>query len=256
MSFWRIGKWLEAEPDDRPPPRAGEDVRLYAIGDIHGRLDLLEQLLGLIAADCLARGPMDTRLIFLGDLVDRGPDSRGVVERVMALVRQEGALCLKGNHEELFLHAAYGDERVIPTFRRAGGAQTLASYGLAQGMFTEMADADVARWMLANIPRAHVDFLDDLPDSEVIGDYLFVHAGIRPGVPIAAQSAADLRWIRREFLDHERAHPKMVVHGHSITPEVDERSNRIGIDTGAYFSGRLTAIGLEATDRWFLQTGK
>lgn len=255
MSFWRIGRWLEAEPDDRPPPSAGEDARLYAIGDIHGRLDLLDQLLALIARDRDSRAPMRSQIVFLGDLVDRGPASRQVIERVMALVAEEGALCLKGNHEELFLHAAYGDERVIPTFRKAGGAQTLASYGLAPRLFEAMDDAAVVAWMLTHIPRPHVDFLDDLPDYVEKGDYLFVHAGIRPGMAIADQQPADLRWIRRDFLEHRRAHPKMVVHGHSITPEVDERFNRIGIDTGAYFSGRLTALGLEGTARWLLQTG-
>lgn len=255
MSFWRIGKQRHAEPDDRPPPSIGEDGRCYAIGDIHGRLDLLEQLLRLIAADCLTREPMASRLLFLGDLVDRGPSSRAVVDRVMGLVDREDAICLKGNHEELFVAAAYGDERVVPTFRRAGGGQALASYGLTPRQFETMEDAAIVAWMQAHVPRAHVDFLDGCPNSIVWGDYLFVHAGIRPGIAIDDQDPVDLRWIRRDFLDHDRAHPKMVVHGHSITPDVDLRTNRIGVDTGAYFSGRLTAIGLERTDRWFLQTG-
>ncbi|WP_298401666.1 metallophosphoesterase [Sphingobium sp.] len=252
MSFWRIGKRDDAI--DRPPPSVGADRRVYAIGDIHGRLDLLEQLLRLIAQDDRARGPMTPHLILLGDLIDRGPASRGIVERVMALTAG-GARCVKGNHEELFLLAARGDERVIPTFRRAGGAQTLASYGLPATTSDAMDDASLAQWMLNHIPRDHVDFLEDLPDSVEMGDYLFVHAGIRPGVPIADQKSADMRWIRRDFLDHDGTHPRMIVHGHSISPDPDQRDNRVGIDTGAYYSGRLTAIGLQGTDRWFLRTG-
>ncbi|MFC3440991.1 metallophosphoesterase [Sphingobium rhizovicinum] len=253
MSFWRIGKRDDAI--DRPPPSVGADRRVYAIGDIHGRLDLLEALLRLIAQDDRARGPMPPHLILLGDLIDRGPASRGVVERVMGLMAGGGTQCVKGNHEELFVLAARGDARIIPTFRRAGGAQTLASYGLPAATSDAMDDAAIARWMLAHVPRDHVDFIDDLPDSVEMGDYLFVHAGIRPGVPIADQKSADLRWIRRDFLDHDGIHPRMIVHGHSISPDPDQRDNRVGIDTGAYFSGRLTAIGLQGTDRWFLQTG-
>jgi serine/threonine protein phosphatase 1 len=256
MTFWRIGKQRDAESIDRPPPSLGADRRVYAIGDVHGRLDLLEELLRLIALDDRARGPMAPHLILLGDLIDRGPASREIVERVMRLTADGDAVrCVKGNHEELFILAARGDERILPTFRRAGGAQTLASYGLAPLLFDTMTDGDLASWMLNHVPRDHVDFLDGLPDSVAIGDYLFVHAGIRPGVPIAQQQGADLRWVRRLFLDHEGMHPMMIVHGHSISPEVDDRPNRIGIDTGAYFSGRLTAIGLQGPDRWFLQTG-
>ncbi|MCI4589687.1 metallophosphoesterase [Sphingobium sp. BYY-5] len=254
MSFWRIRKRPDIQAAGRSSPDLGEDIRVYAVGDIHGRLDLLEQLLRLIADDRAVREPMPARILFLGDLVDRGPSSRQVVDRVMALVGQGDALCLKGNHEELFVHAACGDMRVLPVFRRVGGAQTLESYGLAPRLFHAMRDEEASEWMLAHIPRSHVDFLDMLPDSLEMGDYLFVHAGIRPGVAIVDQAPADLRWIRREFLAYDRPHPKMIVHGHNIAVEIDERPNRIGIDTGAYISGRLTAIGLERTDRWFLQT--
>jgi serine/threonine protein phosphatase 1 len=135
-----------------------------------------------------------------------------------------------------------------------GGEATLVSYGLAPALFGVMSDAELAAWMERHVPRTHVDFLDALPDSIAIGDYLFVHAGIRPGVPIDAQSPADLRWIRQEFLTHRGMHPRMIVHGHSISADVDDQVGRIGIDTGAFQSGRLTAIGLEGVDRWILQT--
>lgn len=256
MSFWRNFMRPAPVPPDGPPPTVCEDRRVYAVGDVHGRLDLLEELLGRIAADDQARGPMPPHLILLGDLIDRGPSSRQIVTLVMAFMAEKAGLhCLKGNHEELFLLAAKGNVAVMPTFRKAGGGATLASYGLPQRDFEAMADIEVAAWMLAHIPRDHVDFLDALPDRVIFGDYLFVHAGIRPGVPIERQTGADMRWIRRDFLDYPGAHPLMVVHGHSITADVDERANRIGIDTGAYFSGRLTALGLQGRARWIIQTG-
>lgn len=238
------------------PPSVGEDRRVYAIGDVHGRADLLDALLGMIWQDDAARGPAKPILIFLGDLMNRGASSRAVIERVMALVGSGGDVrCLQGNHEELFIAAARGDIRVIPTFRRMGGEQTLESYGLAPDVFAVMTDQDIVDWMLHHVPRGHVDFLGALPDWTDVGDYLFVHAGIRPGIAIEAQKSSDLRWIRRDFLDHIGPHPHMVVHGHSISGDVDEQENRIGIDTGAYRSGRLTALGLQGAARWTLHTG-
>ncbi|MEC3910825.1 metallophosphoesterase family protein [Sphingobium sp. CR2-8] len=251
MKFWR-----RAARDAAPIPDVGADRRVYAIGDVHGRIDLLDALLAMIAQDDKDRPRKAISLILLGDLVDRGAESRAVVERVMALCASGGdVVCLKGNHEEAFILAARGDVRALPLFRRMEGEATLASYGLPPALFWTMSDEEVAAWMATNVPRAHVDFLDSMPDSVAIGDYLFVHAGIRPGIPIEEQSANDLRWIRQEFLGHRGVHPKMVVHGHSISREVDQQAGRIGIDTGAYFSGRLTAIGLEGTERWVLQTG-
>lgn len=255
MSWWR--RWLgcKVAPAAVRAPSVGADRRVYAIGDVHGRMDLLDTLLDMIAQDDASRGPAQLTLIFLGDLMDRGGDSRAVIERVMALIGSGGDVrCLQGNHEELFIAAARGDIRVMPTFRRMGAEQTLESYGLGPGRFTVMSDAEIIAWMLHHVPRAHVDFLDALPDWTEVGDYLFVHAGIRPGVAIEAQKSSDLRWIRRDFLNHDTPHSHMIVHGHSITPEVDERNNRIGIDTGAYRSGRLTALGLQGTARWTLQT--
>ncbi len=248
-----LPSFLRRKPVPTEPPSVGEDRRVYAIGDIHGRADLLESLLERIEADNAARDPVASQIVLLGDLVDRGPDSARVIEMAMALAAH-GGHCLKGNHEELFVRAARGDARVMPHFRRMGGMATLASYGLEEGVSADMDDAALAGWMLAHIPRAHVDFADSLADFVEIGDYLFVHAGIRPGRPLTAQHPEDLRWIRAEFLTDRRPHSHMVVHGHSITPDVDERPNRIGIDTGAYASGRLTALGLQGSARWRLQT--
>ncbi|WP_313333283.1 metallophosphoesterase family protein [Sphingobium yanoikuyae] len=239
------------------PPNVGNDRRVYAIGDIHGRLDLLDQLLGMLVADNALRPARQRCLVLLGDLVDRGPHSAQVIERVRALHGSGGDIrLLKGNHEEIFVMAARGDQGAVSFFRRIGGMETLASYGLPLSLSADMDDRAIAHWMMNYIPRADVDFLDSFVDHLTVGDYLFVHAGIRPKVPIAEQRPSDLRWIRGDFLNHGGRHDKMVVHGHSITPEVENLANRIGIDTGAYYSDRLTAIGLEGADRWFLQTGE
>ncbi|WP_150290251.1 metallophosphoesterase [Sphingobium estronivorans] len=242
-------------PEDGPPPSLGEDMRAYAIGDIHGRDDLFAELLERIAQDEAARAPLPRLLILLGDLVDRGPQSAQVIGRAMALARADPNIrFIKGNHEEMFIAAARGRAEAARLFRRFGGVETLASYGLMPDDGTALSDAGLARWMLAHIPREHVDFLDDFADMLTVGDYMFVHAGVRPRIALDAQTPADLRWIRGDFLNHRRPFGKMIVHGHSISEDADVQSNRIGIDTGAFRSGRLTAIGLENSQRWFLQT--
>ncbi|AEG47968.1 metallophosphoesterase [Sphingobium chlorophenolicum L-1] len=243
-------------PEDRPAPSVGEGVRVYAIGDIHGRDDLFAELLDKIAQDEAGRPPLPRLLILLGDLVDRGPQSAQVVERAMELARSgQHVRFIKGNHEEMFIAAARGGAQAARYFRRLGGVETLASYGLSLDEGATMSDEVLAQWMLAHIPRDPIDFLDDFPDMLPVGDYLFVHAGVRPRIALDAQTAADLRWIRGDFLKHRRPFDKMIVHGHSISEDVDVQPNRIGIDTGAFRSGRLTAMGLEADRRWFLQTG-
>jgi serine/threonine protein phosphatase 1 len=236
-------------------PSIGEGLRVYAIGDVHGRRDLLAELLDIIIADSIARDPVDyVRLVMLGDLVDRGADSAGVVDMVITMVnRLPGTICLMGNHEEMFLLALRGDPYGLNHFRRLG-RETLQSYGVDGKIIDEGDGDELFKAMSGLVPRAHRDFMSGLPSSAVIGDYLFVHAGIRPGVPLEEQAGRDLRWIRGDFLNSRVAHPHMVVHGHSITEYVDEQPYRIGIDTGAYASGRLTAVGLEGTDRWYLST--
>ncbi|MDX3909810.1 MAG: metallophosphoesterase family protein [Sphingobium sp.] len=243
----------EEAPETRPAS-IGENKRVYAIGDIHGRADLLIDLLRRIDNDDADSIPCPTELILLGDLVDRGPQSRKVVELAMQLSQSSAVHFLKGNHEEIFIRAARGEVAATRFFCRIGGQETLHSYGLSQADYAAMKAEHLTSWMLANIPRAHVDFLDAFSDMVEIGDYIFVHAGIRPGVPLNGQEPHDLRWIRADFLKSSEAFGKVVIHGHTITPAVDEHSNRIGIDTGAYMSGRLTAIGLQADQHWFLST--
>ena len=242
----------------KPAPRetrVPSGQRIYAIGDIHGRLDLLDQLLAQIDSDHAARPSAEQHLILLGDLIDRGPASRGVIERVMQLARQRTNFrCLGGNHEDLLLRTLSGDTKSAAVFHRVGGRETLLSYGVSESDY-ENADfptlCDLAK---RHVPEDHAAFVASLEDYVAAGDYLFVHAGISPGKPLAAQLSEELRWIRREFTECDEAFEKFVIHGHTITEAVDLRTNRIGIDTGAYATNRLTAIGLEGGDRWFLST--
>lgn len=240
-----------AEEPVHPQAMLPSGQRAYAIGDIHGRLDLFEQLLARIDEDDAARGAADTTLILLGDLVDRGPESRGVVERAMQLVATRKVRVLAGNHEEMLL-GSLGNEETLRHFLRHGGKETLFSYGLTLEEYSRAKLDELTERANALIPADHIAFMRAMENQIVMGDYLFVHAGIRPGVPLDQQMVADMRWIRREFLDHGEPHSHLVVHGHTITDEPVIRHNRIGIDTGAFSSGRLTAMGIEGQDRWFL----
>ncbi len=243
-----------AEPTPRvwnAPP--GE--RLYAIGDIHGRLDLLEALIDRIDFDNDARGPAKTTLVFLGDLMDRGPDSRGVIERLMQIkASKRNAVFLMGNHEELMIRVWEGDRATAATFNRAGGRETLMSYGVSGETYDDWDLGAVTEQTGHLVPEEHIAFLRSFQDWFKAGDYVFAHAGIRPGIDMEEQDSADLRWIRGEFTRSESDHGFVVIHGHTITDDVDECANRIGIDTGAFASGVLTAIGLEGTERWYLRT--
>lgn len=229
--------------------------RVYAIGDVHGRSDLLDMLLSTIDADDAARGAARTTLVFLGDLVDRGPDSAGVVDRLLRLSRSRANVrFLLGNHEEVFLRAVRGDRKALRFLLKFGGRETVLSYGVSEDQYRDSDFDELAAMIATKVPEEHVAFLSGFEDIIEIGDYAFVHAGVRPGVPLAEQSVSDLRWIRGDFLDCRESLGKMVVHGHTISNDADICANRIGIDTGAYLTGRLTAIGLEGTDRWFLTT--
>ena len=238
-----------------PPPRyLPEGERIYAIGDVHGRADCLDRLLTRIAQDEAARGPARTTLVFLGDLVDRGPESRVVIDRVMTLDRTKRCVFLLGNHEEVMLRAWEGDVAAMRAFHNIGGRETLISYGVEANVY-DRADFDALTQLLGQVvPSDHIAFLRRAVDWHRAGDWLFVHAGIRPGVPLAQQSPSDMRWIRREFLGDPRDHGMMVVHGHTVTRAPEVRGNRIGIDTGAYASGVLTALGIEGDRHWLLAT--
>lgn len=252
-----IGKLFKSRvlPPSGPVAAIPPGRRLYAIGDIHGRLDLVEELLSLIETDNATRGDARVQLLFLGDLVDRGPDSAAVIDLVRALKAQNpDSHILMGNHEEVFLQALSGDLKALRFFIRIGGRETILSYGMSPDEYEAASFEELQAWLAANVPAAHIAFLESLEDLVCVGDYAFVHAGVRPGVPLDQQKLADLRWIRERFLDHGGPHEKVIVHGHSIMTEPEELANRIGLDTGAYASGRLTAMGFEGEKRWIIQT--
>jgi len=234
------------------------DRLVYAIGDVHGRLDLLDPLIVQIADDALARKPAQRpMLILMGDYIDRGLQSKQVIDRIITL-RAAGAFevrTLKGNHEEAMINFL-GDASAGPEWVEYGGGQTLASYGVTQPKLR----GDAADWERSReefgrlIPAAHLTFLADLELILIVGDYAFVHAGLRPGLSIQDQNEHDLMWIRDVFLNERRPFEKVVVHGH--TPEEAPYIGlcRIGIDTGAYATGVLTAVRLQGDDRAILQS--
>jgi serine/threonine protein phosphatase 1 len=234
-------------------PSGPPNTRAYAIGDVHGRLDLLEQMFDLIAADRRERPCDRVFLVLLGDLIDRGPDSAGVIDFVLrARTLLPNMILLMGNHEEMLLRVLDQDTAQFRDWLRFGGYECAQSYGVEVGRLALLDASDAAALVRSEIPDAHIAFLESFVDSFQFGDYLFVHAGIRPGVAVEDQNIRDLRWIREEFLDSNVDHQFVIVHGHTISEEPDERPNRIGIDTGAYVSGILTALCLEGAERRYL----
>ena len=240
-----------ARGEDVPPAAIPPGQRVYAVGDIHGRLDLFEALAAAIDADDAAAAPAETTVVLLGDLVDRGADSAGVIALARAWRQRRRVRILAGNHEEMFLRSF----KSLETFRhflRHGGRETVISYGIDRAAFGHAELEEAQQMMRAAVPDEDVAFLKSFEDMIAIGDYLFVHAGIDPRVPIEEQKVHDLRWIREPFLSHAEHHGQVVVHGHTITDEPEDCGNRIGIDTGAFMTGRLTALVLEGTARRYL----
>jgi serine/threonine protein phosphatase 1 len=222
-----------------PPLLSGETI--FAIGDIHGRADLLDALhLEIDAALAQLGGP--ALEIYLGDYVDRGTRSAGVIERLVRRGRVRRTIMLRGNHEALFQQALDGALE-LREWARFGGLPTLESYGV-HGTHWQNGGDWLAR-LRARIPVEHAMFLQSLSDSVLRGEYFFVHAGVRPGVPLRAQAPDDLYWIRRDFLDDQRDHGAVIVHGHTPTQEPDLRHNRINLDTGAFISGRLSCMRID-----------
>ena len=240
--------------DRADPPRAAVPTgqRVYAVGDIHGRLDLFEALIQAIEVDDAACGPADTTVVLLGDLVDRGPDSAGVVARARRWQQQREVRILAGNHEEMFLQS-FGKIETLRHFLRFGGRETVLSYGIERAAYQRASVEEVQAMMKQAVPTEDRQFLESFEDMVEIGDYLFVHAGIAPEVPFEEQRRKDLRWIREPFLSCENDHGKVIVHGHTICDQPEDCGNRIGIDTGAFASGRLTALVLEGTGRRYLE---
>ena len=240
--------------ESRPAPRLPDGMRLYAIGDIHGRLDLLGALAERITSDLASAAHLDVGAIFLGDYVDRGAHSAGVIDLLSSGRFPVSHVALRGNHEEIMLKFL-DDENVLDSWRKFGGLETLHSYGVPVAEAMRGGGYDRAREaLLRELPQSHLDFLHATTPSIAFGDYFFAHAGVRPGAPLDRQVPEDLLWIREDFLRHEGSFGKIVVHGHTPVERPDERPNRINIDTGAYASGRLTALVLEGETRRFLST--
>jgi serine/threonine protein phosphatase 1 len=255
-----FSRFFKKEETETTSTVAG-NLRIYAIGDIHGRLDLLEQLLARIDQDQVDyRTAAEIQLIFLGDYVDRGMQSAEVIERLMVLKNESGSarspVFLRGNHEDVLMHVSQGraDTEMLLSWLGYGGRETLASYGVSSRLlYGDDTDAIVAAARKA-IPQTHLAFLASLPLHHENGDYIFVHAGIHPGRPLDQQRDQDLLWIREPFLSSRVDYGQIIVHGHSISTEVEIRPNRIGIDTGAYATNRLTSLVLESNSRRLLAT--
>jgi serine/threonine protein phosphatase 1 len=232
-----LGDWAV-----RYPP-APEGLVVYVVGDIHGRLDLLVDMQRRIDED-RALSPAEQAVeIYLGDYIDRGPASAGVVSRLIARTQETRAMFLRGNHEQMFLDFLAGDDACLEPWRVVGGTATLVSYGVEARLLTRWTSAREVRHNLsAKLPIEHRPFLEQTGSYIRVGHYLAVHGGIRPGVRMEDQRTSDLLGIRQEFLQHEGAFDFIVVHGHTPVPAPDMRPNRINIDTGAFASNVLTCL--------------
>lgn len=239
-------------PNRTPPPAIPAGERAYAVGDVHGCGALFDALVAAIEADDAARSAAETTIVLLGDLIDRGPDSAGVIAAARALQARREVRILMGNHEEMFL-ASLDDPEVLRDLLRFGGRETVLSYGVDPRAYAAADIAEVSDLLNRHLPEADRAFIAGFEDSVTIGDYHFVHAGVRPDVLLDEQNPADLRWIRRTFLDRDDGFGAVIVHGHTIFAKPEIKRGRIGIDTGAYATGRLTALGLEGTRRWLIE---
>jgi Calcineurin-like phosphoesterase len=232
------------------PPTNASGERIYAIGDIHGRLDLLDRAIAAIRRDVEEHGPA-ALTVTLGDYVDRGPNSRGVLDRLVENPFPTPYVGIKGNHESLF-EVFLVDPKTGPYWRQQGGLETLQSYGVRPLGLGGVSFAKAKEQLEAVLPPAHLEFLRSLKISHSQGNYFFCHAGVRPGVPLDRQSEEDLTWIRDEFLRSSKDFGKIVVHGHTPVAEPEVLPNRIGIDTGAFTTGRLTCVALDGGTPRFL----
>jgi serine/threonine protein phosphatase 1 len=252
MSFWSklTAGFL---PSSRWQAKGKPGARLFAVGDIHGRLDLLNSLLDRIEAELAATRESEKYVVFLGDLIDRGPDSAGVVERLRTY-QPAGTrvILLAGNHEEVLLRVLDAEPGLLESWLTFGGAECVQSYGLDPTALGKMDEQTAAEALRQAVPAEHVAFIESFGDTFKFGDYLLVHAGIRPGVPLHEQVRKDMRWIREPFLSDAGHHDFLVVHGHTVVDAVEERGNRIAIDTGAYRTNVLTALVIEETGRRYI----
>lgn len=236
-----------------------EGMRIYAIGDVHGCFDALVNLFALIEQDNAMRTPVETHIIMLGDYIDRGPDSARVCDLLYSMREYAHFHCLRGNHEQTLLDAAAGNVTALDRWMKYGGGEALKSWGVSDDLIVhaQISERDGQALVMAiaeSIPQHILEWMSALPVSRSIGDYMFVHAGVRPKVALDAQSDEDMIWIRDPFLRSNAYHGKKIVHGHSVVDEPQLLPNRIGIDTGAYRTGVLTSVGIEDGEQWIVQS--
>ena len=228
-----------------------EYERIYAIGDIHGEFDLFIDLLDKINCDNKSFAAAQTVILLLGDLIDRGPKSRQVLQLLQQFhTKDSGLVVLLGNHEELLLESARGNETAQRAWLRNGGRQTLESYGIAVEKFTRSDPFERASSLVSTLGGDTLAWLTSRPLTYRSGDYYFCHAGIRPGVELSKQSKRDLLAIGSDFLSSDADHGAMIVHGHTEVASVECHFNHIAIDTAAYRTGKLSALGLQGSRRW------
>ena len=232
--------------------------RVYAVGDVHGRLDLFRQLLNQVEADARSQANRPSRIILLGDLIDRGPQSSQMLEfaRAMQLQNRGRVVVLCGNHEDMLIASADGNADAQRLWLANGGDATLKSYGLDLPAFIRLSPEERGRALRDAVGLETLRWLKALPSAYRTAEYFFCHAGVRPGIALDEQRREDLLWIRREFLESSDSHGAVIVHGHSETQEVEVRPNRINVDTSAYRSGELTAVGLQGPYKWFISTAR
>ena len=235
-----------------PRPSTPAGTRFYAIGDIHGCDRLFDALIEAIEADDAEAGPADTTVVLLGDLVDRGPGSAQVIEKARAWGQSRRVRYLAGNHEEMFLDS-FRDLGVLRHFLKHGGKETILSYPIPKAEYNTLELDQLQKRLHTLVPQDHRDFLESFEEMIHAGDYAFVHAGVEPTRTLDDQTRKDMLWIRERFIGHDAPFEKVIVHGHTIFEQVDERPNRIGIDTGAFRFGRLTALVLEGETRRYIQ---
>ena len=243
-------------PAPAASPRGPVGERAYVVGDVHGCLDQMTELLARIEADNARRDEAQTHIVFLGDVIDRGPHSRKVVDWLIGYDPDFAQLhFLMGNHEEVFLDALAGNTKLVPMWFDMGGLECARSYGVEELGDVYSAPEAILEQLKDRVPQAHIDFLGRFEDYYVFGDFLCVHAGIKPKVPLSAQSSKDLRWIREPFLQFRRPHEYVVVHGHTVVGEPQIHRNRIAVDRGVYETGHLSCLMIEEDEHVFISVG-
>ncbi len=235
-------------------PSLPAELRIYAIGDIHGRLDLLSELLARISSDIALRPTARPLYVFLGDYIDRGSASRETIDRLIEHGKTHESVFLKGNHE-LIAIKCLSDRGLFDQWLRLGGLETLVSYGVpAETLANGKQIAELQSAFHGALPQAHFRFFRDLRNSFECGDFFFAHAGVKPNVELSRQKENDLLWIRGEFLTSKDDFGKIVVHGHTPAREIEVGPNRINIDTGAFATGRLSCLVLEGEELSVIDT--